>query len=365
LTAQPQGTGFKDLVDPSLWKDYDTYVKEADGQLEKDVVASLEIRKKLREELLQDPEFKNKIRPKKEERKKWEETCAWAEQELYGGNVAAVDGTIANFPMISGKRCRIGIVATSYKNNRIEKVLYVSERQLVEPSLSAKEHYQNLAKTSTMSNMLLRALMLYGERDLALKRPERWKFVHGELLPYELRTGLGIYEALPETLELGRKLINAKNVISVIEDTKRPTLMAAGTILNKGEFMDVFSLKDELLTNFLDGHHAHFNKEDEKYFRDFVEGYCDNIRFGMFKVGQKPYVINAHKEVFDKAMALVMRDAASQQIRGFPLLIDYADNICGTTLSGADFQKQVMFKIANLSPDSLGFEITARKTRRK
>jgi hypothetical protein len=32
---------FDDLIDPSLWKDYDTYMKEADEQREKDIQKSI------------------------------------------------------------------------------------------------------------------------------------------------------------------------------------------------------------------------------------------------------------------------------------------------------------------------------------
>ena len=127
--------------------------------------------------------------------------------------------------------------------------------------------------------------------------------------------------------------------------------------------MDAFSLKEDLLLNYLPS--AHFSKEDEKMFRDFVEEYCDNIRVGVYRVGYKPYVIHAHKEVFEEAMALVMKDAENQPLRGFPLLLDYADNICSRILSGSEFYKQIMFKIAKISPDALGLELTARMTRRR
>jgi hypothetical protein len=354
---------FKSLVDPSLWKDYESFIKDIDKKLEEDIRKSIEKRKELRKQLLSDPKLRSMIRPRKDEMNKWKDLLKWAENELFSGNVAAVDGTISHFPMVSGTRCRIGIVSTSYKNNRIEKVLYVSERELAEPSSSAIEHFENLKQKHSISELLLRALMMYGERQLALARPERWKFVHGELLPYELRTGLGVYRALPESLDLARKLFEAKNVIAVVEDTSRLNLLNAGTILNRGEFMDALGLREDLEYNYL--RRAHFSKEDEQLFKEFIEEYCDNIRIGVYRVGFKPYVIQAHKDVFDEAVALVMKDSENQPMRGFPLLIDYADTICSGLLSGGEFQKQIMFKTAKISPDALGFELVARMTRRK
>jgi hypothetical protein len=354
---------FKRLVDPSLWKDYETFIQGADKRLEDDIRKSLEKRKELRKKLLSDPQLRGRIRPKKEESNKWEQLRDWAEKELFCGNVAAVDGTICNFPMVSGTRCRIGVVSTSYKNNRIEKVLYVSERELAEPSSSVMEHFDKLRTKHRISNLLLRALMMYGERQLALGRPEKWKFVHGELLPYELRTGLGVYRALPESLDLGRKLIEAKNIIAVVEDTSRPNLLNAGVVLERGEYMDALGLKHDLENNYLPN--AHFSKEDEELFKDFVKDYCDDVRIGVYRTGFKPYVFEAHKDIFDEAAALIMKDSENQPMRGFPLLIDYADAICSGLLSGGEFQKQIMFKTAKVSPDTFGFEMVARTTRRR
>jgi hypothetical protein len=363
MAEKPKELDFKSLVDPALWTDYETFIKNEDARLEDDVKQSMEKRKELRKVLLSDPKLRERIRPRKEELSKWQDLLAWAESELFDGKVAAVDGTISNFPMVSGTRCRIGVVSASYKNKRIERVLYVSERELAEPSSSVMEHFENLRTKHRISNMLLRALMLYGERDLALKRPEKWKFVHGDLLPYELRTGLGVYRALPETLELGRKLIEAKNVIAVVEDTSKLNLLNAGIVLERGEFMDALSLKQDLETNYLPN--AHFSKEDEDLFKDFVKDYCDNIRIGVYRSGFKPYVFEAHKEVFEQAIALVMKDSENQLMRGYPLLIDYADTIASGLLSGGEFQKQMMFKVAKVSPDTFGFEMSARTTRRR
>ncbi|MEM2130167.1 MAG: hypothetical protein QXZ70_06175 [Candidatus Bathyarchaeia archaeon] len=354
---------FKSLVDPSLWKDYETFIRSADKRLEEDIKKSINKRKELRKILLEDPQLKQRIRPRKEESDRWDSLLKWAEDELFSGNVAAVDGTISNFSMVSGTRCRIGVISTSYKNKRIEKVLYVSERELAEPSSSVIEHFEKLRKKHRISALLLRALMLYGERQIALSRSEAWKLVHGELLPYELRTGLGIYRALPESLELGRKLIEAKNVIAVIEDTTRLNLLNAGIILERGEYMEALTLKEYFENNYLPT--AHFSRDDEALFKEFVKDYCDNVRIGVYRVGFKPYVFEAHKDVFDKAAALIMKDAENQPMRGFPLLIDYADAICSCLLSGSDFQRQIMFKTAKASPDTFGFEMIARTTRRR
>lgn len=361
---------FKSLVDPSNWEDYETFIQRIDTKMEHDIQKSQEKRMELREKLLKDPEIRSRIRPRQEDKKKWESLKIWAEKELFEGNVCAVDGTVSHFPMASGTRFRIGIVATSYKNKRVERVLYVSERELAEPSSGPIEHINNLMKGHRISNMLVRAIMMYAERDLALRRPERWKFVHGPLLPYELRTGLGVYRALDESLDLGQKLIEDKNVIAVIEDTTRLDWQSAGDILAMGEYLYVSDLKSQFeLYLYGDDEKgisgAHFNRDDEKKFKWFIDSFAENILVGVFRAGYKPYVIEAHKDNFDKAIALVMQDSINQPMRGFPLLIDYADATCSGLLSGGEFQKQIMFKMAKISPETFGFETFARMTRRR
>ena len=361
---------FERLVDLSNWTDFDTFMQDFGERLDRDVKKSIDIRRKLRKALLSNPKIRKAIRPRKEDVEKWESLLEWAGEELFGGNVCGVDGTLSHYPMASGTRCRIGIVATSYRNNRIERVLYVSERELAEGSKTPFEHYNKLLEGHRVTNMLVRAIMLYGERQLALQRPEKWKFVHGQLLPYELRTGLGAYRALDVSLEMGKKLIKEKTVIGIIEDTRRLDLINAGIILERGEYMPATDLKKELEI-YLYGDDekgisgAHFNPKDRTKFEKFIENYAANIKVGIFRIGYKPYLFHAHKDVFDEAAALIVRDSLNQPMRGFPLLIDYADEICSKVLSSGDFQKQIMSRIARISPDALGFEMIARSTRRR
>ncbi len=365
---------FAKLVDFSNWKDFESFMIDFESKVDQDVQKSLEYRKKLKEELMKDPNIREAILPRDFEIDRWKRVLEQADQELFGGNVCAVDGTLSTYPMASGTRCRIGIVATSYRNNRIEKVLYVSEREFAEPSANAFDHYNKLVKSHRISSMLVRAIMLYSERKLALDRSEKWKFVHGELLPYELRTGLGAYRALDQCLDLGKRLIEAKYVIAVIEDTTRLTLLNAGDVLERGQYMAVSDLKNEL-NIYLHGQvdpstgeqivsGAHFNPTDKEKFQKFIDSYAHNIRVGLFRVGYKPYLFMAHRDVFDEAAALVMQDGKNQPMRGFPMLIDYADNICKGMLSQGDFQRQIQSRIAKISPDALGFEMVARGTRR-
>ena len=191
-------------------------------------------REELRKYLIEDKKLREQV--KRPDAK----ILDWAGTTLFGGGVAAVDGTMNKFPMLTGVRCRIGVVATSYRNNSVERVLYVSEREFAEKvAPKAEEFYQLLAKGSGISNLFLQGIMSYKERAIALSREEEWKFIHGTLVPLELRVpriGHGAFEA---SLELAKRLVENKKCIGVISGSSEADFVGAGIVLEPGEYMFV------------------------------------------------------------------------------------------------------------------------------
>ncbi len=364
-----EGPDFGQLVDFSNWKSFDEFVVEGGSQLDQDIENSIKVRRELRQIIRGSPQVQQRIHPKTDELSKWHDLLKWAETKLFGGDVVAVDGTMSRFQLASGTRCRIGVVATTYRNNRIEKILFVSERNFAEAANNPVEHIQKIQKQRRTSNILFNAVMGYGERKLLLQRPQEWKLLQGELLPFELRTGLGKLKALNRSLELGKKLIEAKKVIAVTEDTQWLNLLHAGYALERGQFMEApMDMKQELevyLKGDEDIEPAHFSTTDKDTFQSFIDEYASQMKMGIYRTGYKPYVYYAHMDFFDEATAIIMSDSALQPIRGYPQLIDYANNIAKGVLSQSDFQRQIMSRIAMIDPEELGFEISARLTRRE
>jgi hypothetical protein len=260
-------------------------------------------------------------------------------------------------------------VATSYSGNRIQRVLYVSYRQLAQPIDSAIDYFERLKRVNRTSELLMRAVMAYTERALALQRPEKWKLVHGELLPFELWAALGKGRPLRRRLELAERLVDAQTVVAVVEGSQNVELLNAGELLDRGEYLDARELRAELEAyrrgRQADGRAAHFRRTEGEEFDAFVERYGPRVRVGIFKAGMKTYLFHAHRDVFHEAAALVLADSAHQPIRGFPLLLDYADHLLAHYLAQSDFDRQVQFKTAQLGLTVLGAEIDARKTRRR
>jgi hypothetical protein len=349
---------FREVVEDKNWQRFEKYMETSDKKIEDDLEKSLKKREEYRKYLIEDKKLREIVA------KVNEKQLSVAEQMLYQGNVSATDGTLCTFPLLSGVRCRIGVVATSYKNNTIEKVLFVSEREFVEKETSsAKEHFELLEKGSGVSSLFLQGIMSFKEREIALNRTEEWKFIHGHLVPMELRVprlGPGAFDAC---LELAKKIIDYKKCIGVISGSTKSRLTNAGIILESGEYMFAnyvsTEVKDEI-------EEAIGNKKERRALSELVDKYLAKIKIGVFRVGPKPYIFEAHEDSFDEAASLIIRDSLNQSLRGFPLLIDYADSICKHMLGPDDFSRAIEHKLAKKGGYyGFGFDMPERLLRRR
>ena len=133
--------------------------------------------------------------------------------------------------------------------------------------------------------------------------------------------------------------------MGVIAKSTHDDYVAIGNALNKGEYVRLWSIEDDLV-----GHAKshHFEKSDRDKVMNFAHTFGKNIEVGIYRAGARSYVFQAHKDFFDQAAAIIMRDSQFQQIRSYPMLIDYADSLCSRVLPAHDFKRMVEFKLAKL-----------------
>jgi len=345
---------YSDIVDDKKWKSYSEYFKTEEKEITEDIKKSIKHREKLREETLK--------KVKEHIQKTNKEKLDWASKMLYTGNVAGIDGTISIYPLSTGTRYRIGVVSTSYKNEKIEKVLFISQSELAECD-DYEEHYD---KMEDITPTLFRTIMFYKERDIALNRKEEWRFVHGPLLPMELFfENLKIEDAYEKNLELAKRLVEAKKIIGVIGQSTNIELLQQGSILNTEppEYIFAYTKDERLLSNAV---LKHLTLEHRKKFETFAKNFASKIKIGIFRVGSKPFIFEAHEDVFDEAAHLIIKDSMTQRMRGFPLLIDYADSVCKKLLASGDFKKCIEHKLIKIGGfEGFGFDIPERMTRRR
>ncbi len=295
-------------------------------------------------------------------------------KELVAGNVVAIDGTCANYDLtIVGFQARIGIIAINYKNYKSGYTIYISDPFIPFDKETVKEILtyakEKKAGRSGLSQSHVTSIMLYKEREFILNREEKYKIVQGDIFPYELRYGQGRLRGLSTCLKLGRKLLSANNIIATQTTTSDPLYRILGLALEEGEYFVLGDYYDDLET-FLTGgdderRAAHFNEGDTSEFKRFVEDVRNKFRVGLYKaIGSKrAYVFYAPTNNLETMVNLLFADSSYQPLRGFPLLLDYADSICTRLLSASDFYKQIEWKLAKKK--ILEVEINEKSLRRR
>ena len=84
-------------------------------------------------------------------------------------------------------------------------------------------------------------------------------------------------------------------------------------------------------------------RETRKRMEDFCSDIAPKIVIGLYRVweGAPPYMFYAHKDCAEMAAHIAMADSMLQEHRGFPMLIDLADTVCGTTFGLDSFVSSV------------------------
>lgn len=344
--STPESATFADLLAQRQWSNYETYISEAT-----DVFAS-ELSDDLAREDRIRAEIREKILDKKYSVRQIPSDLRAAETLLFGGRVIGIDGTIAKQRTLAGMRCQIGVVAVNYFNEKIRKAYFISEASLQANTVDLVEVLKSReSKNRVLSDMVARALMLYREREVAV-RPEfrdAYKLLHGPLLPFELMTGLGRLRALETTLEVLERLVDDPRIMSIVSSTTQDDYLTLGMALKPGEYMvdRSFTLGDEIETNENFFPENKWRKDDYERVKRFLKNAASKILIGIIKVSDRPYVFHAHRDVFDEAAAIIARDAQLQREKGFPLLIDYADCLCSEYFPSGDFVNLLNFRMAH------------------
>lgn len=339
-----QHVTFKELLNQRTWHDYETYIEEG-------IHHYIET---LSDEIAHGKAMKQKVRDFVEAHfdiKRLPHELLEEEELLTSGQVIGVDGTVAIHKTISGAMAQIGVVAVNYQNERIQHSCFVSEAQYNEEIKDVAEYLNaHESKNRILSNLVIRAILFYREREIGLndKFINHYKIYHGRLLPFELMTGLGKLRALETTLKILEAIIRNKRCFSIISRSQNDAFMRIGMALNSGEY---FLLKHtnvgmELLRN--EDFMAKDKWREEELLRmtHFLKQEASKILIGIIKISQRPYVFHAHQDYFEEAARIIARDAMFQREKGFPLLIDYADNLCSTLFKATDFNNIVEFKLA-------------------
>lgn len=363
-----------DVLNNAPWQSLEVHLNTLTERIDTSINKSHAIRDEYRKDLLTGkPEIKEQIkRPS-------EKALKIAQDNFKNGVISAADGTVAPVPLLAGSKIQVGVVIVSNRGDIVDLVTRVFETELTSGAKNAIEYFANLRKARKISTLLSRAIMLFGERKLLFEQKSDWRFIHGELIPHELRTGAGKpAKNLPPTFELMHKYIDSKNFIAVSEASDDIDILNAAILLQPGEYIVIRSLEDTLLT-FLEGDSeigqagANFVSADAKRFREFIESAGPQVAVVLVKAGMKPFLIECHADKIEEAAAMFLTDAlwvkglpvdgSGFTIRGFPFHIDLADQVAGTLFKSSDFRDIVETRLYDLGIEAGLFDIDPRRTR--
>lgn len=273
---------------------------------------------------------------------------------LFAGGVEATDGTVVPFDTLPVTITQIGVVLVSYRGDQGSWVHRIFRRDLrttgrspVDETLDLLERRRDRSAVGyddtrdRLSSLARRGIMAYAERAILLdKAIAPWRLGHGSPAPYELVTGSGMPELLEASLDLMSRLVNFKRFVFVPSETSRRELQTIGNALRPMEYAVIDSNKENLERI----QAGHFGKSGAwgglgKRVQEFVDSCGEKILVGMYRASSlaRAQMFYAHAEHVHEAALIAMADSTLQEHRGFPMLIDLADGICGRIFGARDF----------------------------
>lgn len=274
---------------------------------------------------------------------------------LFNGGVEACDGTQLAHDTIPLTIFQVGICLISYQGDQGTWVQRLFRRDLraaiddpTAEMLALLERRQRRgglnqpSQRDRLSELLRRGIMAYGERAVLLRRSQApWRMGHGSPAPYELITGSGSLDLMIESTRMLRELIEQhQKFLYVASEPSDRMLLTIGQALRPLEYAIVGTLRERIARIVATGHYRGEISVDHcwdgtavsarrwiELFRDEV---AEQVVVGVYRATDlaPAQVFFAHRDHADIAAHIAIADSRLQAHRGFPLLIDLADNVC-------------------------------------
>lgn len=278
---------------------------------------------------------------------------------LFNGKVVACDGTSVVHDTLLLTIAQIGVCLVSYHGTQGEYVHQFYQRDFRAKGLDAVEEALELLERSQkraafeqdspsdkMSNLARRGIMTWAERSLLLHRTEApWRMGHGNPVPYELITGSGVPDAelLARSLPILEELILKHQQFVFVSSAPSRLLLRLGDALGPLEYLVVDTMTDTLDRTIKNGNYTGAWRQYYQPLLDFAAEAGSKIVRGVYRASAiaPPQVFYAHVDHIHEAALIAISDSAVQDHRGFPRLIDLADNLCRASFGANSFDASV------------------------
>jgi hypothetical protein len=268
---------------------------------------------------------------------------------LFNGLVEACDGTRVAYDTLPITVIQIGLCMTSYlddgnptsighrlyrhdlirKNgNPAEEVLAFIEQR------SRRSRPNDDGQHRDISDMMVRAIMAYGERALLTERSKRpWRMGHGSPMPYEMMMGSGSVQIIKSSLDLLPKLlVEHKKFLFVPSQMSDAAIKTIANALRPLQYAVLRNTRDVIAAYLRDSFRGAY-REFRTHLEQFQEEVASKVLIGVYKASafSPGNIFYAHEDHVHEAALIAMADSALQEHRGFPNLIDIADRLCRGT----------------------------------
>jgi len=304
-------------------------------------------------------------------------------KRLYAGQVVAADGTLARYETLGLIGAQIAISSVTYQGTTGQLAVNIMHwgkelpRQTTAADIADAIRSRGKQLIEKLPNLFLYTLMLYKERQMLLNStPGHFKIMHGPIFPHEMLSGSGKQHTMKRCFELLANIIEDGKYISIVsKERQHPELLTLGMALDAGEYIIVNTGVDVLNDFYGDGTKAHYtdtqipeygNKSQKELFREFQNGYGPKVVQGVIRAHpmSPPYVFycNADNRQMEEAVHTLLADAANTGGRGFPLLVDLADQYCSNAFKSSEYTEHMNAEFTRASRGS-GMYQSERTTR--
>jgi hypothetical protein len=276
---------------------------------------------------------------------------------LMNGLVEGVDGNVHVFSTMALQIVQIAVVAVNYRAEEESWGHRIFKRDIrVQPGADMVQETLDLlarrapnsgdkTKPRKVTDMMRRGVMTFMERQIlgsALKAP--WRIGHGNPLAYELLTGAGSVELLKMSIPVLRQLIEHKRFVFVPSDTTEQHVKTIGDALEPLEYAIVGD-SEAYLRRISGGHFTgEWAATMEHDLSKLIADVKSKILIGTYRA--TPFapaqVFYAHRDYVHEAARIAIADSVHLDHRGFPMLIEMADNMCRTYFGAQTIERPAL-----------------------
>jgi hypothetical protein len=369
---------FEEIIDPATWKEPEDYFRDMPQGMRAavtDVVESDEhLRRELRESWLREWERDGTLLAWESVDRRYLDLIR--QKRLYAGRVQAADATLAKYETLSLVGAQIAVSRVGYQGSSGHFVSNITHwgkelpRNVTPAALKEALRSRGKELSAKLPNVFVYAIALYKERQVLLDTPPgTFKILHGTVFPHELLTGSGTQFIMDSCLGIIGDLIDDGDYVSVVSSDSHRNLLTLGLALDAGEYIVGHTCADELAAFFANAHYTrtpvpkYGYRSQRQLFEEFRDRYAHRVVQGVLKAHplSPPYIFYANADRVQDAVHVLMADSCNTS-RGFPMLIDYADQHCSGMFKASEYANRLQVEFARASGGS-GMYQSERSTR--